>query len=72
MTTRIYRVFNVRTAAEHLVRASSQAQAIRHVVADEYRAAVAGQETIVELMSHGARVMDATGDVAEAVEEVQE
>lgn len=39
MTQRIYRVINTQTAAEHLVRAHSQAQAIRHVVSHEYRAA---------------------------------
>lgn len=60
---RIYRVINTKTADEYLVRASSQAQAIRHVVADEYRAAVAGQETIVELLLAGAKVHDAGAEL---------
>ncbi|GIK83051.1 MAG: hypothetical protein BroJett024_41560 [Alphaproteobacteria bacterium] len=63
MSQRIYRVINTETAAEHLVRASSQAQAIRHVVKETYRAAVAGQETIVELLTSGAKVQDAVIDV---------
>ncbi len=60
MTTRIYRVFNTATGDDWLVRAGTQAQAIRHVVADQYRAQVAGQETIVEHLSGGGAVMDAT------------
>lgn len=63
MSQRIYRVINAETAAEHLVRASSQAQAIRHVVKETYRAAVAGQETIVELLTSGVKVQDAVIDV---------
>lgn len=59
MALRIYRVINTETAAEHLVRASNQAQAIRHVVKEAYRAAVAGQETIVELLTSGVKVQDA-------------
>lgn len=63
MSLRIYRVFNTETAAEHLVRASSQAQAIRHVVKETYRAAVAGQETIVELLTSGVKVQDAGAEL---------
>lgn len=58
--SRIYRVLNVTTGDDYLVRAHSQAQAIRHVVADQYRAQVAGQETIVEHLMAGGAVMDAT------------
>ena len=63
MSLRIYRVINTETAAEHLVRAQSQAQAIRHVVKETYRAAVAGQETIVELLTSGVKVQDAGAEL---------
>lgn len=63
MALRIYRVINTETAAEHLVRAQSQAQAIRHVVKETYRAAVAGQETIVELLTSGVKVQDAGAEL---------
>lgn len=65
-TTRIYRVFSVATGDDWLVRAGTQAQAIRHVVADQYRAQVAGQETIVDLLSRGGTVLDATVEREEA------
>lgn len=70
MSSRIY--FVVDTAeggAELLVRATSQAQAIRHAARNRYRAAVAGQEEIVRLLGAGAKVEDATGgepDTADA------
>jgi hypothetical protein len=54
MPARIYRVLNTTTGADHLVRAHTQAQAIRHVVA--------GQETIVEHLTGGGSVMDATAE----------
>lgn len=60
MPARIYRVLNTITGDDHLVRANSQAQAIRHVVADQFRAQVAGQETIVEHLTGGGTVLDAT------------
>ena len=63
MSLRIYRVINTETAAERLVRAQSQAQAIRHVVKETYRAAVAGQETIVELLTSGVKVQDAGAEL---------
>ena len=63
MSLRIYRVINTETAAERLVRAQSQAQAIRHVVKETYRAAVAGQETIVELLTSGVKVEDAGAEL---------
>ena len=63
MSQRIYRVINTDTAAEHLVRASSQAQAIRHVVKETYRAAVAAQETLVDLLSAGVKVQDASAEL---------
>ncbi len=58
MSRRIYRVASARTGDEWLVRAHNQAQAIRHVVKSEYRAAVASQETLIELLTAGAKVLD--------------
>lgn len=55
---RVYRVISARTGDEWLVRAHNQAQAIRHVVKSEYRAAVAGQETLIEMLTAGAKVLD--------------
>ncbi len=46
--------------AIHLVRATSQAQAIRHVVTPKYRADVASQEQLVQLLGAGVQVQDAT------------
>lgn len=66
--TRIYRVLHTRTGDDYLVRAHSQAQAIRHVVADQYRAQVAGQETIVEHLTAGGSVMDATREPEQSEE----
>lgn len=60
MPARIYRVLNTTTGDDHLVRAHTQAQAIRHVVADQFRARAAGQETIVEHLTRGGVVLDAT------------
>lgn len=60
---RIYRVINTKTAARCLVRASSQAQAIRYAVADDYKAAVAGQEEIVEMLLAGAMAGDAGAEL---------
>lgn len=63
MAQRIYRVINTETAGEWLVRAHSQAQAIRHVVRETYRAAVAGQEEIVGMLSAGSTVLDAGAEL---------
>lgn len=57
MSTRIYYVAGPEDG-EYLVRASSQAQAIRRVTDGEYSAAVAEQETILRLGQNG--VLDAT------------
>lgn len=48
-----------------LVRASSQAQAIRHVVASDYSARVATQDDILKMMESGHKVLDATKDAGE-------
>ena len=60
--SRIYRVFDIVAGAVYLVRARSQSQAIRHVVADRFAARVADQETIVEMLTAGGVVLDATRD----------
>ena len=60
--SRIYRVFDIVAGAVYLVRARSQSQAIRHVVADQFAARVADQETIVEMLTAGSVVLDATRD----------
>lgn len=58
--TRIYSVTDSETAAVHLVRATSQAQAIRHVASTRYSAAVASQDELVQLVAGGHTVDDAT------------
>lgn len=72
MAQRIYRVINTETAGEWLVRAHSQAQAIRHVVRETYRAAVAGQETIVEALTGGMKVLDAGAELQLDIDEPNE
>jgi hypothetical protein len=72
MPARIYRVLNTTTGDDHLVRAHTQAQAIRHVVADQFRAQVAGQETIVEHLTAGGVVLDATTEPEAAEAEQQQ
>lgn len=58
--TRIYVVAS--DSGRHLVRAASQAQAIRHIVSSEYTAEIAKAETLVELISAGVSVQDARAD----------
>jgi hypothetical protein len=72
MSARIYRVLNTTTGDDYLVRAHTQAQAIRHVVADQFRAQVAGQETIVEHLTAGGVVLDATTEPEAAEAEQQQ
>ena len=60
---RIYVVTNGN--GRQLVRASSQAQAIRHIVSTEYSAEVAKPDDIVELMTAGVQVQTA-GEEAQA------
>jgi hypothetical protein len=55
--------------AQHLVRAANPASAIRHVVRDRYKAAVAAQETIVDLLTARQTVADATTAQAELPED---
>lgn len=67
MNVRIYHVADPKAGTERLIRASSPAQAVRHA-ASHMRANVAGQETIVDLLSRGANVETAgeQQDVEEA------
>jgi hypothetical protein len=46
--------------SQHLVRAGSQAQAIRHVVSDQFSAEVASQDDLVTLLGKGVKVREAT------------
>jgi len=58
MTTRIYYVSGA--DKPRLVRASSQAQAINHVVRNQYTASVATQINLVELLGKGVVVETAS------------
>lgn len=60
MSSRIYLISDKQTDAQVLVRAASQAIAIRHVVRDRFSAAVAAQEALVDLLTAGQLVQDAT------------
>ena len=51
--TRIYIVTAAEDGEARLVRAASPAQAIRHVARDRYKAHVAAQETLVEMLTAG-------------------
>lgn len=63
MSTRIYLVTNRNNDVQQLVRANSQAQAIRHVVKNDYSATVAAQESIVSLLGAGQKVLDAGAEL---------
>lgn len=58
--TRIYHAINSLTQQVELVRASSATQAIRHVAEKGWSVEVANAEDLVELVSCGAKVQDAT------------
>lgn len=62
MSARIYVVTEMKAGGvidAHLVRASSQGQAVRHVVAERFVAEVASQDELVTLIAGGAKVEDA-------------
>ena len=61
MSHRIYLVSSAE--GQSLVRAGTQAAAIHHVVRGKYSAVVAAQETIVELLTAGQTVLDASAPV---------
>lgn len=59
MSTRIYLVTDRDTQAKRLIRAGTQAQAIRHAAASRFDIAVAGQDDLVELLAAGQAVESA-------------
>lgn len=63
---RIYLVTNNDSEVRHLVRATSQAQAIRHIAGQMFSATTAGQEAIVELLGLGCAVHDAATSASPA------
>jgi hypothetical protein len=69
MSSRIYLVTDRDTQAQRLIRATSQAQAIRHAVSGRFEAEVASQDHIVLRMLAGDPVETAgtgNGDESEA------
>ena len=60
--TRIYAVHDAALDRLHLVRATNGAVAIRHVARRQYTAEVATQERLVEALSAGASVLDASNE----------
>ncbi len=63
--TRIYVVTDTELQARQLVRASSQAQAVRHVTKSRFDVEVASQDDLVSLLGAGANVMSATAEDGE-------
>ncbi len=58
--TRIYAVKRQSSGTTRLVRATSQAQALRHVALDEYDVDVASQDQLVNALGVGIAVETAT------------
>lgn len=64
--TRLYRVIdNEGAGPDHLVDASGQSQAIRHVVRDRYEARIATPHEVANLVTNGVAIETAGGDNAE-------
>lgn len=61
MTTRIYWVTDTETKRHRLIRAGNQAQAIRHAAQTRFEIEVAGQDALVNLLTHGIPVELANG-----------
>ena len=61
MTTRIYLVTDTETKRHRLIRAGNQAQAIRHAAQTRFEIEVAGQDALVNLLTHGIPVELANG-----------
>lgn len=51
--------------AEHLVRATSQAQALRHITDTMMGVSVASQDDLLRLVGKGVKVQDATAKAGE-------
>ena len=65
---RIYLITNRTTSTQHLVRAANPAAAIRHVARATFSAAVAAQETLVDLLTAAQPlVVEDAGSESEAV-----
>ncbi len=60
MASRIYAVKDTQAKTVELVRAANPAAAVRHVVGRRYYVEVANQQTIVDLMMAGKKVLDGT------------
>ena len=63
--TRIYAVTNRETGFEHLIRATNQAQAVRHAARNQFTVDVATQDQLVELVAAGVKVEDSSEMLAE-------
>ena len=61
MQTRIYEVRDA-SGAPFLVKASSQAQALRHIAGRHYKVSVAKATDVAELMMSGVKVEDAKSE----------
>ena len=61
-TTRIYQVKRDDGSKPRLVRASTPAQAVRHVIRNEYIADVASQDDLVALLGSGVTVEAASAE----------
>lgn len=60
MSTRVYRVISAH--GDKLVRAGSQAQAIRHVVSSTFSARVATQDDMESMLGNGLKVENAKAE----------
>lgn len=69
-SNRIYRVTEEGKEGCRLVRATSQAQAIRHVASTRFEAAVATQDDLVAALTNGSKVEEAGIDPADLLKDV--
>lgn len=71
MSTRIYVVTDIETSRHRLIRASNQAQAIRHAAQTRFDIEVAGQEDLVSLLTNGIPIeLAGAGATADMFEDV--
>lgn len=67
---RIYAVSNGDTGETHFVKATNQAQAVRHVARCKFSISVASSIAVADHMTEGGKILDATGPQKElAIEE---
>lgn len=69
MNARIYLVTDKTTAEKHLVKATNQAQAVRHIAASRLDCGVASALDVATLMQTGTTVDDATATKTEPGEQ---